>query len=457
MSTKMKNIIGLVFLSLLIIACNKKALLKENPNDSIVVPTTPGDMQALLDHEDVFAPTTYLNFLSADEFYMVDSVVKKLRPSEQGAYLWDNFNFDKDEKVGDWNNTYEQVYYANNVLEGVSRLRGSIDSIVLTPLEGDALFKRSFAFFNVAQVFALPYDSATADTAKGIPLRLTVDPREVLPRSSIAKTYQQIIGDLTKAVNLLPPSIEHIHRNRSSRPAAYALLARVYLSMGAYAQALSAAKKSLDLYDTLINYKTVSGYFPFTATNAETLYQSKMPDVENGLLGALFNNGAFVDSNLVREYKPGDLRPLVFFVRSVPPTTLKGSYYGLISPFTGLGTAELYLIVAECSVQQNDINTGLLYLNNLLKSRWKAGQYTPYTAATTDEALNVILTERRKELVFRGVRWTDIRRLNKTRPLTLSRTVQGYTFKLPPNSLRYALPIPEQVIRLNNRIVQNPR
>jgi tetratricopeptide (TPR) repeat protein len=453
----MKYITGLIFLTLLIIACNKKALLKENPNNSIIVPTTPGDMQALLDHEDVFAPTTFLNFLSADEFYIVDSAVKKLKPSEQGAYQWQNFIFDKDEKVGDWNNAYEQVYYTNSVLEGVSRLRGSIDDRILNPLEGDALFKRSFAFFNVAQVFALPYDSATADTAKGIPLRLTIDPKEELPRSSIAKTYQQIIGDLLIAVDLLPPSIELIHRNRSSRPAAYALLARVYLSMGAYAQALDAAKKSLELYNTLIDFKTVSGYLPFTATNAETLYQSKMPDVENGLFGALFNNSAFIDSNLVRQYKPGDLRPLVFFLRPVPPTTIKGSYYGLVPPFTGLGIAELYLIVAECSVQQKDINTGLLYLNNLLKSRWKTGQYIPYAAATTDEALNVILTERRKELVFRGVRWTDIRRLNKTRPLTLLRTVQGYKFELPPNSLRYALPIPEQVIRLNNRIVQNPR
>lgn len=453
----MKYITGLFFVSLFITSCNKKELLQEQPNSTIVVPTTPADMQALLDHEKVFAPTTFLNFISSDELYFVDAGYEKLTPSEQAAYEWRKFTFGKDENVGDWNKAYEQINYANNVLKGIEDLRGSIDSKILNPLEGDALFKRSFAFFNITQVFALPYDSTTADTAKGIPLRLTIDPKEVLTRSSVKKTYQQIINDLLKSVDLLPPSIELIHRNRSSRPAAYALLARVYLSMGAYAQALDAAQKSLELYDALINYKTVSGYFPFTATNVETLYQSKMPDEENGLFGALFNNSAFVDSNLVREYKTGDLRPFVFFVKPVSPTTIKGSYYGLVSPFTGMGTAELYLIAAECSVRQGDINTGLLYLNKLLKNRWETGQYIPYTAATQDEALNVILSERRKELVFRGVRWMDIRRLNKKKPLlSLLRTVKGIKYELPPNSLRYALPIPEQVIRFNNRIDQNP-
>jgi hypothetical protein len=33
--------------------------------------------------------------------------------------------------------------------------------------------------------------------------------------------------------------------------------------------------------------------------------------------------------------------------------------------------------------------------------------------------------------------------------------VQGHTYELPPNDFRYALPIPEQVLRFNKLIKQN--
>jgi hypothetical protein len=50
---------------------------------------------------------------------------------------------------------------------------------------------------------------------------------------------------------------------------------------------------------------------------------------------------------------------------------------------------------------------------------------------------------------MRGLRWMDIKRLNKDgAKITLTRNVEGNTYTLPPNDLRYALPIPEEVISL---------
>ena len=85
---------------------------------------------------------------------------------------------------------------------------------------------------------------------------------------------------------------------------------------------------------------------------------------------------------------------------------------------------------------------------------------TPYqniTAATEQEALTKILTERRKELPFRGLRWMDIKRLNKEGAnIILVRNMNGQTYTLQPNHIRYALPIPESVIALSG-MQQNPR
>lgn len=96
-------------------------------------------------------------------------------------------------------------------------------------------------------------------------------------------------------------------------------------------------------------------------------------------------------------------------------------------------------------------------LNYLLIKRWKKGTYVPLTATDATDAVSKILAERRKELLFRGLRWMDIKRLNKDGAgITLKRVINGETFLLPPNDPRYAVAIPEDVIATTG-MQQNPR
>jgi hypothetical protein len=96
-------------------------------------------------------------------------------------------------------------------------------------------------------------------------------------------------------------------------------------------------------------------------------------------------------------------------------------------------------------------------LNTLLVKRWTNGNFTPFTASSALEAQDTILEERRKELAFRGLRWTDLRRLNKEGAnITLTRLLFGQTYHLSPNSPYYVLPIPPDVIALSG-IQQNQR
>ena len=80
------------------------------------------------------------------------------------------------------------------------------------------------------------------------------------------------------------------------------------------------------------------------------------------------------------------------------------------------------------------------------------------TASGTDDALKKILTERRKELLLRGIRWTDLRRLNYDSQFatTLTRVVNTQIITLMPNDNRYVYPIPNDEI-LYSGVTQNPR
>ena len=133
------------------------------------------------------------------------------------------------------------------------------------------------------------------------------------------------------------------------------------------------------------------------------------------------------------------------------------SYAWIDNKGYGIATDEVYLTRAECYARAGKVSEAMNDLNTLMIKRWKAGTFIPFTATSTSEALSIILEERRKETLFRGLRWLDLRRLNSEGAnITLTRNVDNQTYKLEPNSPRYALPLPPDVISLTG-IPQNER
>ena len=67
------------------------------------------------------------------------------------------------------------------------------------------------------------------------------------------------------------------------------------------------------------------------------------------------------------------------------------------------------------------------------------------------EILKWIVEEKRKSLVYRGLNWIDLRRLNAEPEFqrVLTREINGETVILNPLSKKYVLPIPENELALN--------
>ena len=448
-----------VYMLLLIIAiapfaCNKKELLDTRPNNAAFVPTTADDFQGLLDDEVLFGQNCFLTYVSTDEIYIPDGALDALRSSTRNAYLWKQKIFDTIEPAPDWDQPYAQILNANMAIEGMTKLitkEGNTPR--LNALIGDAYFKRSFSLYNLVQVFAPSYDSKTAATDLGIPLRMTTDVKEKLFRANIQATYDQIIDDLKQATQLLPTFVDSLHLNRSSQPAAWALLSRIYLSMRDYQSAAFAATRCLNSYDSLINFNQLNSNSPtpFSLRNKETLYQSKI--MQGNIFVPLFlARGAVIDPELIATYQPGDLRTAVFFtIKPNGQATFKGSLFGDIYPFSGISTAEVFLNLAECNARLGHTEVALQYVNNLLKNRWKNNQFTPYADPSSSSVLQFILQERKKELALKGLRWMDLRRLNKEGAnIELKRIYRGSLLVLPPNNPRYVFPIPDDVLQFNN-------
>jgi hypothetical protein len=445
-------------------SCHKDHFLDNKPNTTLVVPTSLSDFQALLDNTNVVGLTPVLGEMSADNFYLSTPFWQNIDTREHNAYIWAADIYNGQGLVDDWDIPYQQVFYSNVVLQGLPIMKVDITNAAQwNTIMGSALFTRAFAFFNLAQVFAPAYDLNSNSNPLGIPLRLSPDVNLSSTRSTVGETYQQILSDLQKAVPLLPTAVPANNLNRPSRPAALALLARVYMSMRNYPMAGAYADSSLRLYPILMRYDSIpvdtNSSFPVPRMNIETLYQSSFLHYTQVLVGLFNPQACVIDSGLYRSYGSNDLRRLVFYkTTSSGSPYLKGTYNGSFYPFSGLATDEMYLVRAECAARAGDKDGALADVNTLLSYRYRKGSFVPFTAGSSAEALDTILLERRKELAFRGLRWTDLRRLNKEGAnIVLTRNIGGTVYTLhPTDSNLYTLPIPPDVLNLSG-IRPNPR
>lgn len=453
--------ITLIFL----FGCNKKLDLK--PLSSLVVPTTAKELENLLDNTAVMMITPGLAHLSADEYEIptLANFQALANATTRAAYTWNTDVFEGQGQVPDWTVPYAQIFYCNNVLETVDKNKLD-EQVVGRHVKGWALFARAYAFYNLVGLFAKAYDASTAQTDLGIPLKLTAGITELVPRSTVEETYQQIIKDLALAKELLPVNIIADKRNRPSQVAVFALLARVYLSMRNYEMAELNADKAMAIYAKLTNYKTltVSNISSFTYSSEETIYFSHNFNVPYSQ--TTYSKGGLyrVSPALINAYQATDLRKQIYFNQDAAGNYIWKALNSLHAyPFTGLATDELYLIKAECLARRNEVNAAMDKLNELLVSRYNPDAvnprhpYQPLKAGNPNEALAIVLAERQKELIWRGLRWSDLKRLNlEGKNITLSRTVGNQLYTLAPNSARYVLPIPDDEVILSG-IVQNVR
>jgi starch-binding outer membrane protein, SusD/RagB family len=475
MSYRIKFALLLLALPVCWQGCSKKAFLDAKPTTNLLVPTQLSDFQALLDNTTVFGFVPTLGEASADNYFFANYTYWNNRDTrEKNAYIWASDIFDGEGGQLDWNTPYQQVYYANLVLDGLGSKPVEDSVAEWEALEGSALFFRAFAFYNVAQVFAPVYDQATSAVDSGIPLRLHSAIDQPSRRATVAQTYQQIINDLDSAEMFLPAIMPNSYRNRPGRIAAQALLARVYLSMRNYQMARAYADSALQFYDSLLDYNGLDSTFltpPFNPLNCEVLYQAtflgygQFASVVYPMVLDGFSSSTRIDTLLMQSYDSNDLRRNYYY-RYNPPiaSSLRFSYNGSQYPFGGLATDELYLIRAECAARLEDGVSAMKDINTLLAKRWRPGTFTGYsTAISWQDALDTVLVERRKELAFRGLRWTDLRRFNADGAgITLNRILIDttnkitYNYSLPAGSDLWVLPIPPDVLSLGS-IGKNPR
>lgn len=433
----MKNILPIVaWLIVCLLNASCEGFLDEKPQKSILVPESALEYQAILDNYSRVNISAPLPFIYSDDFWTTEANLLRLSPWHQQAYQWSMNPYSTGEIPEDYFNVYRKIFTANVVLDKLAEnpqwTKNEIDD-----LRGKALFWRAHGYFELAVLF-LEHPKSALPEGRRIPARISSALNAPVGTLNSQQAFELILRDLEAAIPLLEPTTQY--PTQPSVFAGYGLLSRIHLYLGNYEQAIGYGQKVLGGNFKLMNYASLNMNlaFPIQNFNSEIILFTTMTSISV----VASNNTAFIDPKLAGSYETADLRRRLFFANSAGFLSFKGNYTGRSEVFTGIALDEVLLNLAEANVRQGSVSQGLVYLNQLLRNRIQS--FKDLEISDPNLALSSVLDHRRKSLVFRGLRWMDLKRFsaNDSKVMVLERTVGGekVTFETRPENMQVFIP-----------------
>lgn len=430
-----------------------------------VLPKTVADYEMFM-NDILQADAAYIQaeFMTDDIHYTDDNIRGTSESRSTKNYLWLKETMRITDNDGEWNRIYNNIFNCNLVLANIADAPGLPDDRERTMAE--AKIQRAYNYFHLANIFGKEYTPATAATDLAVPLLLIPDLEAKTSRATVQAVYDQVMKDLTEA--LASPALPDFGRNyvHPGKAAGTALLARVRFYMGDYVGAKEAAEKALVYNSTLLDHNTFSFVNPARPTSGVTNKPLPEANPENLFSKTNSNNGIFtrfmINPELLGILGEKDLRYVFTFTRiprsAATPVSPFPDYFQSAVNFS-IGVPEMMLIKAEVLARDNKKDDAVALLNTLRQKRFKPEDYAPLSAATAEEALGLVLRERRLELMYHGLRLFDLKRLNNDPRFKkdLKREHLGQVYNLPAGSLRYQMEIAPKIIQINPDIIQNSR
>ena len=349
-----------------------------------------------------------------------------------------------------WRDGYSTINDVNNVLSAIDK----VDEAKRSRIQGEAKFIRGAVYFDLVRLYGKAYNDGDPAVNLGVPIVLTpttsVTEANYISRATVQQVYQQAIIDLTEAEAELPETNGFF----ATKYAAAAMLARLYLQMGNYAEAANAADRviSSGQYNLAASYSQAFPTVPAPGSPAqpggntdEDVFAIQVTNLTgfngfNEFYGSSTYGGrgdaAISQTWINANYSANDLRRQNFYDDGDLFTSKFANQYGNVSI---IRLAEMYLIRAESNVRLAPSAPigGVTPLADLQTVRNRAG------LTTTSATLADILQERKLELAFEGFALHDAKR------------TQTNIGNLAWNAPSLVFPIPQRETDANKSLVQN--
>jgi len=316
---------------------------------------------------------------------------------------------------GAWLSIYKTIYRCNLILQNMDDVQMTDDQ--RTKISGQASFIRALCYFNLVRLWGkVPLITKTQ----------TVEEARTNMRAEVNAIYDQIIKDLTVAKNL-PTAWPDAERGRATAYAAQALLAKVYIYMGKFPEAVS----ELSPVVTAIEAKSVLSLVPMPETLPNDLNTSKdiifaVQYLKGGVGESVHQNNRYrnTDNGNVISLEPSEFESNADNRKAMVAPTGSGQRPGKFnapatnnetsSDFPIVRCAEVMLMYAE-ALNETTATPSADALKALNAVRTNAGLPEKTSTELSTKALfkAAVYKERRLELALECDRWFDIVRTNQ--------------------------------------------
>ncbi|OPC04476.1 SusD/RagB family protein [Elizabethkingia meningoseptica] len=413
-----------------------------------------------------------------------------------------------------WANNYKLINRVNRLIDASVLVASGTADADKTRLQvlAEARAIRAFAYLQLETYYS---PDMKDDNALGVMIVNNVPGiNQKLPRSKNADVYAVIDTDIAFAEANLNPSNSYFFINKNF---INAFKARYYLYRGKYAEAKIYAQKvlnesglvlapanpvpagvigSADWHKALNAYNSTNPYVKMwnDSNPGEIIFALSRPVSGSwGNIASLYttnstNIGGSVTYDMGRKLfnlidrNKNDIRRWAF----IDPTSRFDAAYAtnpdykasdviVIDKYPGKSSgtqplrndqkvfrlSEMYLILAECAVNDKQLSLAANYILQLRQARQISGTVARPVYANETEAWADILKERRIELAFEGHRYIDLKRIGSLAQASIDRDQtddfdKNALLTLPNNDYRFTLPVPLEEIQGNPSIQQNP-
>lgn len=341
-----------------------------------------------------------------------------------------------------WFSSYFVINSANIVFDNLDL----IDEENQERVQGEALFLRGLAYFELAKFYGKPYSAG--NTTQNLAVPLVTEPIYefsdiVYPeRATVEAVYAQAIADLQQAEALLPPS-NGVYANQV---AAAAVLSRIYLQMQDYENARDAANRGLEYAEGVFSLVPVyANAFNNTTNSTEDVFAIQVTTQDGANNMQLFfapaqfggRGDIEIQDRHLSQYEEGDERLDLFYADPSTGEIRTGKWVDQFANVIVIRLAELYLTRAEANARLGTA-VGATPAEDLNLIRTRVG-LAPIEAPTVDD----IIRERFLELAFEGHRIHDLKRLQLS--------ADGFAY----DANELVFPIPQREIDANENLQQN--
>lgn len=362
-----------------------------------------------------------------------------------------------------WKRGYAVITNANTILNYSENLKAKFpdNADEIRHIEAEACFMRALVHFSLVCCYAQPYGFTSDASHLGIPVAdHVVGANEQIARSSVRTVYDQIIRDLNTAYGILGDSAP-AEADYVSGLACDALLARAYLYMGDYGQAESYSGKIISVLN-LTSYEDYADMFTGEELGDEAVFRLSGYYAGSSLRKFYdYESASFIPANdFIGLFAADDIRRTLLEAPDGSAACMK--YYDMATSvpdeqfyyLTVLRLSEMYLIRAEARCMQDDLEGAASDLKKLqARARNVSEDDIVLSYADAGGLMELIKTERRKELFAEGHRFFDLARWGDdiVRPEDTNSSMKILEYP----DYRYALPIPQVEMDVNEAMVQN--